>query len=136
MDKVGSEIEGNMVNYYFMKCINQDMILDRYYMEEVVYAPIYRGYKASYIEELERELLKKFNVILIYTTAATEVIKQRFNDRGEDFTNPEDIEMLKRNYMDFMNDTLIKNKFIVDTSNGLSKEDENRLMEDLRLCLN
>lgn len=136
LDKVDNENEGKIINHYFMKCIDHDIILDRYYMEEVVYAPVYRGYKASYIREFEKEMLDKFNVILIYTTAETEVIKQRFNARGEDFTRPNDIEILKEHYLRFLDETLISNKFVVDTSKGLSKKEEEKLMGELRLCLN
>lgn len=136
LEKVGSELEGDMINHYFMKCINEDMILDRFYMEEVVYAPVYRGYKASYIKEFEKELMEKFNVILIYTMADTEVIKQRFEDRGEDLTSPDDIEELKRRYDEFLCESLIDTRFMINTSKGFDEKQKQFLMEGLERCLN
>lgn len=130
-DKVNTLEEGENINYKFLSDINENIIVDRYYMEEVVYAPIYRGYAANYIEDLEKKLMEKFNVIIIYTTASTEIIKERFRTRGEDTTRASDIDILKENYNKFLSNTLIRNVVKIDTSQGFNEEDKNKLIEVL-----
>ena len=135
-DKPKDKQEGKLINYNILDSVNTDIILDRYYMEEIVYAPIYRGYKADYIKELEKQLMERFNVILVYTYASTNVIKQRFDTRGEDSTRKEDIEQLKINYCDFLHSSLITKRIVVNTSYDLSDNDYEDILYNIKCNLN
>lgn len=134
--KPKSEQEGKLSNYDLLNKIKSDTILDRYYIEEVVYAPIYRGYKADYIKELEQQLINNFNIVLVYTYASTDVIKQRFDTRGEDSTRKEDIEQLKINYCDFLHGSLITKRVVVNTSYDLTESDYEDILYNIKCNLN
>ena len=134
MDKVKNEEEGKKLNYAILNNTNDDLIMDRYYMEECVYAIVYRNYEAKYIQELENLLLTKFNVVIVCTFAETEVIEERFDSRGESSTKKENIPELKKLYDDFLQNSLIKKKILIDTTNNLIEKDYNdiiRLLENI-----
>jgi len=131
-DKVHSLEESKHINYKFLEEVNENILVDRYYMEEIVYAPIYRGYSANYVADLEEKLLEKFDVAIVYTTADTKVIEERFRTRGEDSTKASDIDTLKENYINFLDKSLIKTVIKVDTTKEFDKESENKLVEVLK----
>lgn len=128
MDKVSSEEEGKKLNYEILNNVNEDTIMDRYYMEEVVYAVVYRDYKAGYLEDLEQLLLSKFDVLIIYTFAKQSIIEERFKSRGESFTKIEDIKTLNKLYDDFLEKTLINKKILINTTNNLDENDYNNII--------
>lgn len=131
-DKVKSLKEGKKINYKFLEETTENILVDRYYIEEVVYASVYRNYTADYIKDLEEKLLDKFEVIIIYTTAKTEIIKERFKTRGEDTTKASDIDTLKEKYEEFLSNTLIEKIIKIDTTNGFNEECEKFLVEVLK----
>lgn len=52
-----------------LKYNNYNFILDRSYLGEFIYSPLYRGYDADYVFDYEKELLPKIdNIVLIMLT--------------------------------------------------------------------
>ena len=118
-DKPKNKEDGKQQYFNFLQkydFINQDIICDRFHDGEHVYAPIYRGYESDYLQELEIEL-KKIPFLFINTTANLEVIKQRINNRGEDFVQEEHYQLILDKFNEFLNKQSMP-YIKIDTSNG------------------
>jgi uracil-DNA glycosylase family 4 len=123
-------------------------ICDRYHDGEWVYAPIYRGYVADYLEEIENEILNHevfgHDYCLVFTTAQLQTILNRIKVRGEDFVKEEHYQIVIDN---FVNNYLMEQKLpftIIDTTNkdqdatfAQAKEDIDKVIEiwkKIKLC--
>lgn len=82
---VHTYLEGKMQYFHDVYKNDYSVIKDRFYEGEVIFAPLYRGYEADYIEELEDLIIEKFDPLLIYVHAPFDVLVKRCKERGEDF---------------------------------------------------
>ena len=90
-DKPKDMLDGKNQYFSFINdnnYIDKNIICDRFHDGEHVYAPLYRGYESTYIEEFE-ELLRNIPYLFVNTTSDIEIIKQRILNRGEDFVKEE-----------------------------------------------
>lgn len=103
-------------NEYFgdIERINYSVIKDRFHEGEKIFAPIYRNYEADYFTQLEEELMKKFNVLLISCYAPLTTIKQRLEERGEDFVKPEHVEHCFNKVINVYDESKLP-KMVIDT---------------------
>jgi len=82
---------------------NSDYLLDRFHEGEWIYAPIYRGYTAEYLLELENKMYGlDYIPFFIYVHAAPSDVRRRIARRGEDFMRPEHLGIEKENFEKFM----------------------------------
>ncbi len=97
---------------------NKTYICDRFHDGEWVYAPIYRNYKACYMNEIESEIKKTDKYMLAYIYADLETIKERIKVRGEDFVKEEHYQLVIDN---FKNNFLMEQQLpftMINTSSG------------------
>lgn len=98
------QITGNKTNKELFESFTDlletdNVIFDRYIYSNYVYAPLYEDYSVLTEEQvrfIEREL--KGDAIVIYLTASTETIKQRFETRGEEYVSIDEIDKIKLGY--------------------------------------
>ena len=115
-DKVKTMEEGKKQYFDFLNNYNnEDIILDRFYDGEYVYAPIYRNYEANYLNEIE-DKIKNFNYMLILTTCDINEITKRLDIRGEDYLKPEHYQLEYDKYIEFINKQSLP-YIILDTTN-------------------
>jgi thymidylate kinase len=102
---------------------NKNYLCDRFYMEEDIYAPIYRGYNLNYAREIEKHILNKNNALYVYVKADIDTIRNRIKRCGEDFVKDEDLEKVINNYNKFLFNC--KLPFITITNNDTDDRDKN-----------
>jgi thymidylate kinase len=102
---------------------DKNYLCDRFYMEEAIYAPIYRGYTLNYAREIEKHILSENNALYIYVKANVETIRNRIKRCGEDFVKDEDLEKVINNYDNFLHNC--KLPFITITNNDTDDRDKN-----------
>ena len=93
-EKSRSEIYSKMYYYKFMKDIIKwsdrdiyDVILDRSYLGEAVYGPLYRDYDAEYVFEFEKEIFSERDLKSIYLiTLIDDPLQLIKRDDGESFS--------------------------------------------------
>jgi thymidylate kinase len=125
---VKSYNEGFLEYFNCIKNTDYSVIKDRFHEGERVYAPLYRGYEAAYFPELERELIKKFNVLLVLLQPPLQVILDRIAIRGEDFVKPEHIEYCYDKITEIFNDSTLP-KIVIDTSRKTPEENINKILD-------
>ena len=81
-----------------------NVIFDRYFLSELVYAPIKRDYdpKIEYVPgeyywELEEKILQ-LSHLLVYVYADIDIIKSRLESRGDDYIVDQDLPLLQQGY--------------------------------------
>lgn len=123
--------EGKNSYFNFIKNTNQGVILDRFSEGEAIYAPIYRNYDGSnYFPELEKEIMNKFNPILILLQPPLQVVLDRIKVRGEDFVKPQDIEYCYDKITDIFNDSILP-KIVIDTSRNTIENNINKIIKKI-----
>lgn len=116
-DKPKDMKDGKNQYFNFVKGNRKNWICDRLHDGEWVYAPLYRGYMANYMQEFERALIKNNNYVLIYVKAELETIIERTRKRGEDFVKEEHFQTVLNYFDGYLNKQ--KMPFIVvDTTNA------------------
>lgn len=108
--------------------ISKNIICDRLHEGEWVYAPLYRGYKADYMREFEREIIQKHNFLLVYVKASLNTIIERTRIRGEDFVKEEDFQTVRNLFEDYMNAQALP-YIEVDTTNSETSNDLKKILE-------
>lgn len=78
---------------------SKNYVCDRFHDGEWVYAPIYRGYIADYMNEIENKIRNTDKYMLAYITADLNTIVERIKVRGEDFVKEEHYQMVLNNFM-------------------------------------
>ncbi|MNM94375.1 SPBc2 prophage-derived uncharacterized protein YorR [compost metagenome] len=106
----------------------EGIILDRFHEGEWVYAPLYRGYEADYMRELEREITKKHNFLHVYVKAELETIIERTRIRGEDFVKEEHFQVVLNYFDEYMNKQALP-YIEIDTTHGKGKENTKRIVK-------
>lgn len=120
-DKVKTMEEGKKQYFDFLNNYNnEDIILDRFYDGEWVYAPIYRNYEANYLNEIENKI-KSFNYLLIFVKCDIDEIAKRLNIRGEDYLKPEHYQLEYDNFIKFINKQSLP-YVILDTTHKNQKQ--------------
>lgn len=87
-----NEADGKNQYYTFLDNFNntENYVLDRFHEGEWVYAPVIRGYTASYLDEIEKRFYQLPSIpFFIYVYADLKDIKERAERRGEDLIQPE-----------------------------------------------
>jgi thymidylate kinase len=107
--------DGKQEYFSFARDNNEDIILDRFYEGERIYAPLYRGYSADYFRELEKELMEKYEVLLVLVYAPYNIIEKRLNERGEDFVAKEHFRTCYNAVTQEFNDSILP-KMMIDTN--------------------
>ena len=77
-------------------------VLDRFHLSEFVYCAK-RGYELpdTKLGDFEWDHLGEGKTLLVYITADEEIVKERFAKVGEDYVNPDEVEMLMKRYEKF-----------------------------------
>ena len=120
-DKVKTMEEGKKQYFDFLNNYNnEDIILDRFYDGEWVYAPIYRNYEANYLNEIENKI-KNFNYLLIFVKCDINEIAKRLDIRGEDYLKPEHYQLEYDNFIKFINKQSLP-YVILDTTHKNQKQ--------------
>lgn len=99
-----------------------DTIYDRSHIGECVYGPLYRGYEAHYIFDLEKMYMKylKSNLYLITLYDNAEVLLSR--EDGDSFTNEHDLKVKECNlFISAHNKSNIVHKLLLNV-NGMSTD--------------
>lgn len=80
---------------------DKDLILDRFWIWETIYWPLYRG---KWLKQEEIKALKKLTArdLYIITYTDNKNILEVFKNRGEDFTKPEHIEKINWDFFRFL----------------------------------
>lgn len=96
------------------------LILDRYFMSELVYC-FKRNYEAKdsvELKALEGAILEKKHLLILVDRNKEEMLDV-YKTRGEDFVTSDDIDIIKKRYLDFFEKSHLKK--IIVTSNDLVK---------------
>ena len=95
-------VQAEYVNPLFEVDEKELFIADRWHVGEMIYGPLYRGKTmvAQYVGAIE-SILDWFGAVRIVMSPPIEVVRQRLQDRGEDYLKPEDVEHVHKAYEDF-----------------------------------
>ena len=134
-----------MMNYHFHDAFysTPDHNLVGFHLEEAVYAPLYYGYggKGEYAERsslaraMEEEIMKKApDTVLILLRARPEVIARRMRDNPHrrPVVQEQDIEHVLQRFEEEYQDSLLRKKFALDTSDATVKQTLAEFAENLK----
>lgn len=99
-------MKGSVVDEYIKPLFdigpNDLLIADRWHVGEMIYGPIYRGisYVDSVIEHIE-SILDDLGAVKIIMLTPKEIVKERLEDRGEDFLKEKDFDLVYDFYANF-----------------------------------
>jgi thymidylate kinase len=86
----------------YVKCLDKhNVILDRFYFSEFIYANVVRCGKSTFSADdfiTLKEKLATMNVLTIYVTNKVEVLEQRALTRGESFVSNNQLKTVKELY--------------------------------------
>lgn len=100
-DKVNSLEEGKKQYLDFLTYENEGIqILDRFHDGEWIYAPLYRGYTANYLDKIEEKLSER-PYLFVNTYSSLETIIKRKQERGEDFVKEDDFSKVLDGFYEF-----------------------------------
>ena len=97
------------------------LIFDRFYMSELVYGPVTRGYNLlskDYETEL-RNRIKSFDHLYIEITATKDDIIQRMKTRGEYYLKVEHLDKIMAEYAEFYDRTTLQRARIKSGENSV-----------------
>lgn len=101
---------------YFVKLVEisrkPGAVVDRFFMSEAVYAPMFRGYYPPYVRDMETKCMTKYN-FMVLVTAAPETVAERFD--GE-FIKKEQIPLILKSFFWQYSSCRMPNKMTVDTT--------------------
>ncbi|KKM79960.1 hypothetical protein LCGC14_1344660 [marine sediment metagenome] len=105
--------EGKELNEDLLRISNfsDGLVFDRHILSERVYAPILRGYFATYTHELEKQL-KPYNYLFLIT-ADLMIVKSRFDGKG---ITEDQIQEILIEYKYQFQECYYPHKFIIDTT--------------------
>lgn len=106
--------------------LNQPIFLDRFHIGESVYGEMFRGYNLN-LTPLDEEMNKR-QAKTIFVTASLDVLAQRYRERGDWHVEEKDLEVIVDIYKKRLNDSILP-LYILDTSNNISEEDIEKLIE-------
>lgn len=114
----------------FIRDTDESVICDRFHEGEQIFAPIYRGYKATYFPELEQELKYKFKPLLVLVYAPFITITKRLAERGEDFVKPEHFRYAYDKVIDIFNESTLP-KMMINTEDNQSNENVIKILKQV-----
>lgn len=100
---------------------NGILIFDRFYMSELIYGPITRGYNLlldEHQEELTRRL-KDNDHLYVEITATKENIIQRMKSRGEYYLRVEKLDAIMEAYANFYDQTKLNRSRVTSGDNNV-----------------
>lgn len=116
------------INYFEMlRAPNLNLIFDRGHLGEAVYSPIYRGYSGDYVFKEEYTVSSDVRLILL-TTSDFSFLKD--DGGGHNWANK---EKEQDRFIDAFNKSTIKNKVLIDVSNGTGGFKSAKTILDLAL---
>lgn len=96
-----------------------NLIFDRLHGGEVVYSPIYRNYFGDYVYEYEKTIANIDDVHLLYLYTSPEILFEREDGKSQ---SNKDIDLIReelRSFDNFVDQSNIKNKHIIETNNHI-----------------
>lgn len=130
-DKPKDLEDGKRQYFNFAKMMNEqpnkNIICDRLHDGEWVYAPLFRGYKADYMREFEREITSTHNILFVYVKASLDTIIDRTRKRGEDFVKEEQFQTILDSFEEYLKDQALP-FIVVDTTSSNTNEDVERII--------
>lgn len=122
-----SELGADAMFQYMMNLLDEDnIIVDRFFYSNLIYASIYDYPKLSYSQLMRlHQKMNRVKATLIYLHANDEVLDERYNMRGDDdIKSIEEIIRISMVYRQTMtrNDMQPRIMFSMDTSNTDSEE--------------
>lgn len=113
------QIHANRNMFQLMKT-DIPIIFDRTHLGELVYAPLYRGYKGDYVLSMEQDFIdeKPYTYpddvkLILLTTSNTEMLQD--DGLSFDFSKKEEEQKM---FIEAFNRSALKNKVMVDVHNG------------------
>lgn len=113
------QIHANRNMFELMKT-DIPIIFDRTHLGELVYAPLYRGYKGDYVLHMEKDFIDEKPYthpddvkLILLTTSNTQMLQD--DGLSFDFTKKEQEQQM---FIDAFNRSQLANKVIVDVHNG------------------
>lgn len=114
-----------MGNEYLFKHMNEildkSLIIDRLHYSNRVYSQIFTPNLSLTNEQYENidRKIKDTNTTVVYVHSSIEVIKKRLSIRGDDYVDPDDIELIMEKYAETLGG---KEDIIVLNSDNISNE--------------
>ena len=107
-----------------------DWVLDRcYWLSDFIYEPIYNGTPSVFNSSMIYEM-KDINTVIVHVTCSEKVLRNRFDMRGDEIYNKEQILLAHNRYKDFFSKYNVP--FIeVDTTTGSVKEHVQEIINKL-----
>ena len=118
--------DGRQQYFNFLANTRKDVITDRLHEGEWIYAPLYRGYTPTYLQEFELALVKNHNYLMVHVTASPQEILRRTRGRGEDFVPEHDFAKIRLGFETFLQQQTLP-WVEVDTSSTSSTSIENHV---------
>jgi len=118
--------------YYHIDVLRrqQHMLVGGYHIEEAIYGPLYYHYERPpyYIRDIEP--LLPADTILLLLTSRPEVIAQRMEEHPHSYSiiKQEDLPFLLKRFEEEFNESLLKHKMRIDTSDSTPEESLERFL--------
>ena len=117
------------------------LVIDAYYAD-AVYAPLYYGYgepgsfsdRRRRAREWDKELLASApDTVLVLVKAGPEIIARRLKDKPKprNILKPQDIEHVLRRFQEEYDDSLVMNKFSLDTTSAGAGETREAFLDEV-----
>lgn len=102
----------------------ENTVLDRFYISNLVYAPIYKDFSMinnKQQKEIER-VLRDNRALMILLDADVEVLKERMRKRGDDYVKEDKLEEINLKYKEVMQTVSIPHVVINTEETSYAKE--------------
>ncbi len=128
--KAREQYQRYMITYHLNPAFwkeDYDLVLVGFHIEEAIYAPLYYGYSApgmyaarsAEARDVEKAIMENDpQAVMVLLKAETEVVRQRMSQHPNPSSpvREEHIEMLLKRFHEEFDNTLIRRRFIIDTS--------------------
>lgn len=111
--------EQSFITMFNLLTASSRLILDRAHLGEYVYSPRYRGYDGSYVFDMEQQFIEagsqfhETTLLVLLTTTDFSIMKD--DGLSFDFSKREEEQV---DFIKAFNQSHIKNKLLIDVSNG------------------
>lgn len=119
------EIAKNGANYmfeYMSRLLDREnIIIDRFFHSNWVYSDVY-NYDKMTIEQFSA-LANKVNhrALLVYLYANPDTIIKRMRERGENYVDEKDVEILLQKYQEIFQHSVLGNKMVIQINTDFAK---------------
>ena len=109
--------------------VDEDQILVGYHIEDTIYADLYYGYggpgkagdRESHSRKIEERIMRLGQeTVLVHVLARAEVIRRRMGEapHRRPLVAPDDVEMVSERFRQAVDDSAIRNRIDIDTSDA------------------